>query len=256
MRARSDKSAVVRLHILQALHRLSVANASQRQHQPIPLLDGRALLPTLYAGLKDMDPKVRSGAAKLLAGFDAGGELVLVEALLKDASSTVREAAAMGLSHIGARAFRTLLLGLKDVDVRVRAASASSLLRIDPNALNAYFAKRPVLQTQALSRSISESMNLLLASSHAGPLALTSSTTMSSHGFDLSSCHQHSQSQAPKSMTPLDQMTAAFPSQLRSSVNKKVFDVASSVSLNFASANSLFVQLQQRLMIILQSLPA
>ena len=42
---------------------------------------------------------------------------------------------AHGLSRVGARAVRTLLIGLRDVDAHVRQAAARALLRIDDAAL-------------------------------------------------------------------------------------------------------------------------
>jgi HEAT repeat protein len=107
----------------------------------IPALTSRSLLPVFYAALKDPDQSVRHAAATLMASFDvrtifqlcsispfietihslqAAGELLLVEALLKDESSLVRVAAAHGLLACGPRALRTLLLGLRDDDADVK----------------------------------------------------------------------------------------------------------------------------------------
>ena len=48
-----------------------------------------------------------------LSQWGASGELLLVEAVLNDATVAVRAAAAAGLGALGARAFRTLVLRYK-----------------------------------------------------------------------------------------------------------------------------------------------
>eukprot|EP00762_Andalucia_godoyi_P003431 ANDGO_04287.mRNA.1 PBS lyase HEAT domain protein len=91
------------------------------------LVTAEALLPVFYSMLKDADRGVRTEAAECLSKCAPQGELLLVEALLKDQNPLVRLTSIVGLEKLGPRSSRALLLSLEDHDDSVWGASQKVL---------------------------------------------------------------------------------------------------------------------------------
>lgn len=136
--ASMDPIPTVRAAALGSLARLSRGAAEQ-----VVFLRIRSLHPQLYHALSDSGELVRLTAAELLAKAGVEGELLLVEAVQRDASAVVRSAAVHGLMRIGARAWRSLLLALGDNEASVRHAAADALLSVGLGALVAVVAAQP-----------------------------------------------------------------------------------------------------------------
>jgi len=122
-----DYSPLVRVAAIQALGALGGRQFSNSVLQLHPT----RLLPFLYGMLADRDSMVRVSAADHIAAlWKEGGELLLVEGLLKDSSPLVRGASAHGLAVLGPRSARSLLMALSDEDNNVKETAAQALLNI------------------------------------------------------------------------------------------------------------------------------
>ena len=181
----SDHTPLLRKAVIETLATLG----RDRQH-PSPLLKPRALLPFLctpsvpcfcfalwlspfcvtanltfcvFSGwlvvcthgrtdsfLRDHDRGVRDAAGEQLSKAGAHGELLLIEGVLKDSNPLIRASASLGLAHLGAVAFRPLLLTLADRDANVRAAAAAAIESVGQSAILSHLSACAVSQRRAV----------------------------------------------------------------------------------------------------------
>jgi hypothetical protein len=120
----ADQDPRLRSAAIKALARLGVKDNAHS----MTLLRRKSLLPFFFASMKDREAKVRHEAAAALARSQSHGELLLVEAVLRDMSPLVRRAGLVGLGLVGPQAIRTVLLALLDTVALVRGTACRTLL--------------------------------------------------------------------------------------------------------------------------------
>ena len=113
----SDSRPILRAAVLSALGALG-----RKANETITYVKAPSLLSFFYSFMKDKDKSVRETAAQLIArsGSSQAGELLLIEAAMKDSNSLIRTSAVHGLYWVGPRSVRTVLLALRDQEEFVR----------------------------------------------------------------------------------------------------------------------------------------
>lgn len=119
-----DHIPAVRQACLNSLAKL----ASQPGSDGIALLQPQTVLPLFYRCMKDSDEGVRQDAAAALSRAHTQGQVLLVEAALKDSSVAVRCSALHGLQLLGPTNTGAVLLAMQDVDSSVKEAACSALV--------------------------------------------------------------------------------------------------------------------------------
>ncbi|KAA6401345.1 MAG: hypothetical protein EZS28_003135 [Streblomastix strix] len=101
----------------------------------IVYLRPKSFLPLIYPFLRDKDRGVREAASATLAKSGPEGILLLKEGLLRDTSSAIRSACAIGLFFAGTDSIRTVLLALGDRDEQVRQAAEKVIVAFGSKAI-------------------------------------------------------------------------------------------------------------------------
>jgi HEAT repeat protein len=148
----ADQDPRLRCAAIKSLARLG---AKDNAHS-LTLLRRKSLLPFFYTSMKDRDPKVRQEAAAALARSQSHGELLLVEAVLRDTNPLVRRAGLFGLGLIGPQTIRTVLLALLDEDSLVKGTACRTLLSLSCTEILEVLENRSLAQRTSVARCAEE----------------------------------------------------------------------------------------------------